>query len=43
MLVVGDREEETDAVSVRSHVDGDLGGMPLAEFAARVRAETDAR
>jgi threonyl-tRNA synthetase len=43
MLVVGDREEEDGAVAVRSHADGDLGAMPLAEFAARVRAETDAR
>jgi threonyl-tRNA synthetase len=41
MLVVGDREEETTAVAVRSHADGDLGEMALAEFAARVAAETD--
>jgi threonyl-tRNA synthetase len=41
MLVVGDREEETAAVAVRSHADGDLGEMALAEFAARVAAETD--
>jgi threonyl-tRNA synthetase len=41
MLVVGDREEETSAVAVRSHADGDLGEMALAEFAARVAAETD--
>jgi threonyl-tRNA synthetase len=40
MLVVGDREEEAAAVAVRSHVDGDLGEMALAEFAARVEAET---
>ncbi|HET9153733.1 MAG TPA: threonine--tRNA ligase [Solirubrobacterales bacterium] len=43
MLVVGDREEENEAVAVRSHSDGDLGEMPLAEFAARVRAETEPR
>jgi threonyl-tRNA synthetase len=43
MLVVGDREEENDAVAVRSHADGDLGEMSLADFAARVRAETEAR
>jgi threonyl-tRNA synthetase len=43
MLVVGDREEETNGVAVRSREDGDLGAMPLADFAARVRAETDAR
>jgi threonyl-tRNA synthetase len=42
MLVVGDREEETGSVSVRSHAEGDLGEMPLAEFAARIKAETGA-
>jgi threonyl-tRNA synthetase len=40
MLVVGDREEETGSVAVRSHADGDLGEMPIAEFAVRVRSET---
>ena len=41
MLVVGDREEEAGAVAVRSHADGELGAMPVAEFAARVRAESE--
>jgi threonyl-tRNA synthetase len=40
MLVVGDREQEAGAVAVRSHADGELGAMPVAEFAARVEAET---
>jgi threonyl-tRNA synthetase len=40
MLVVGDREEEGGAVAVRSHADGDLGEMSLADFAARVTADT---
>jgi len=40
MLVVGDREEEAGAVAVRSHEDGELGAMPAADFAARVRAES---
>jgi threonyl-tRNA synthetase len=43
MLVVGDREEENDAVAVRSRGEGDLGEMQLPEFAARVRTETEAR
>jgi threonyl-tRNA synthetase len=43
MLVVGDREEENGAVAVRSHAEGDLGEMSLPDFAARVRAETEAR
>jgi threonyl-tRNA synthetase len=40
MLVVGDREEEAAAVAVRSHEDGELGAMPVADFAARVRGES---
>jgi threonyl-tRNA synthetase len=43
MLVVGDREAENGAVSVRSHADGDLGEMVLADFAARVEAEVERR
>ncbi|HEX6603000.1 MAG TPA: threonine--tRNA ligase, partial [Solirubrobacterales bacterium] len=43
MLVVGDREEENGAVSVRSRADGDLGEMPLREFAARVETEAAER
>jgi threonyl-tRNA synthetase len=42
MLVVGDREQETGAVAVRSHEDGELGAMPTADFAARVGAESAA-
>jgi len=42
MLVVGDREEENDAVAVRSHAEGELGEMSFAEFAERIRAETAA-
>jgi threonyl-tRNA synthetase len=41
MLVVGDREEETAAVAVRSHAGDDLGAMPVAVFAARVESETE--
>ncbi len=42
MLVVGDREQETGEVAVRSHADGELGAMGLADFAALVhRAETN--
>ena len=36
MLVVGDREQDADAVAVRSHEDGELGAMPVADFVARV-------
>jgi threonyl-tRNA synthetase len=40
MLVVGDREQEADGIAVRSHSDGELGAMPVADFAARVCAES---
>jgi threonyl-tRNA synthetase len=42
MLVVGDREQENGGVAVRSHADGDVGEMSLADFAARIEAETAA-
>jgi threonyl-tRNA synthetase len=38
MLVVGDREQEAGAVAVRSHEEGELGAMPVAGFAERVRS-----
>jgi threonyl-tRNA synthetase len=41
MLVVGDREQEVGAVAVRSHEEGELGAMPAADFAARVRGESE--
>ena len=37
MLVVGDREQEAGAASVRSHDEGDLGQMSVGEFAAVVK------
>ena len=37
MLVVGDREQEAAAVAVRSHEEGELGAMPVADFAERVK------
>src|SRR6476659_1155683 len=42
-VAVDDRSEENGAVSVRSHADGDLGEMVLADFAARVEAEVEQR
>jgi len=40
MLVVGDREQEAGAVAVRSHDQGDLGSMPIADVAARLAEES---
>jgi threonyl-tRNA synthetase len=39
-LVVGDREREAGAVSVRTRSGEDLGSMPLAAFAERLETET---
>ncbi|MBT2118769.1 threonine--tRNA ligase [Dyella sp. LX-66] len=40
LLVVGDREKESGAVSVRTRAGEDLGSMPLAAFIERLEAET---
>ncbi len=39
LLVVGDREKETGAVSVRTRSGEDLGSMPLAGFVERLETE----
>lgn len=39
MLVIGDREAEAGAVSVRSRKDGDIGVMPLDEFLGKALRE----
>jgi threonyl-tRNA synthetase len=41
MLVVGDREEESGEVAVRSHAEGELGTMELAAFADLVHREEE--
>ena len=40
LLVVGDREKEAGAVSVRTRSGEDLGSMPLADFIERLATET---
>ncbi|GLQ46941.1 threonine--tRNA ligase [Dyella lipolytica] len=40
LLVVGDREKESGAVSVRTRSGEDLGSMPLASFIERLETET---
>jgi threonyl-tRNA synthetase len=42
MAIVGDREVESGAVSLRRHREGDLGSVPLAEAVARVAGEAAA-
>ena len=39
MLVVGDREQESDQVAVRSREQGDLGPQPLDEFLTRLEQQ----
>ena len=43
MLVVGDREAESQQVSVREHRRGDEGSVPVGEFIARVRQVAESR
>ncbi|MDD5603955.1 MAG: threonine--tRNA ligase, partial [Eubacteriales bacterium] len=40
MLIIGDKEAESGAVSVRSRSEGDLGVMAAEDFAAKVLEET---
>lgn len=43
MLVVGDREQESGTVAVRHRKEGDLGPMPLEEFASMLEHEVKNR
>ena len=43
MLVVGDREMETKAVSVRHREDGDKGAIAVDEFVASLKVELEAQ
>ena len=43
MLVVGDREAESDAAALRRHEEGDLGTLPLDDIVARLTAEAASR
>jgi threonyl-tRNA synthetase len=42
MLVLGDKEVESDKVAVRHHGDGDLGAMSVEDLSARMLAEVGA-
>ena len=41
MIVVGAKEAEAGAVAVRSREKGDEGAVPLDQFVARIKSETD--
>lgn len=41
MLIVGEKEQSTDTVSVRRHGQGDIGSMPMEDFAKMVHQEME--
>jgi threonyl-tRNA synthetase len=41
LLIVGEKEAETETVSVRKQGDGDKGSMSISEFAAFINAEVE--
>ena len=41
MLILGDKEIEENAVSVRSRKDGDLGSQSIEDFVARIKDDID--
>jgi threonyl-tRNA synthetase len=43
MLIVGDREAESDSVSLREHRGGDRGSVSVAELTGRLVSEIQAR
>ncbi len=43
MLIVGDREVESDSVSLRRHHEGDAGGVSVADLIERLLGEIEAR
>jgi threonyl-tRNA synthetase len=43
MLVVGDREQESDEVALREHRRGDTGSVPVSAFVERVQHEVQTR
>lgn len=43
MIVIGDKDIEQGAVSVRSRKEGDLGSMPVDSFIARIKDEIDTK
>ncbi len=43
MLIVGDRDVEASAVSVRLRSGEDLGAMPVAQFIAQAKAVVDSK
>ncbi len=43
MLVIGDKEVEANAVSVRSRNEGNIGAMPADELVEKLRVEIETK
>jgi len=43
MLVIGDREKQSESVAVRQHKKGDLGSVPLLDFRTKVLQEVQTK
>ncbi len=43
MLIVGDKEIESNTVSVRRHLKGDLGSFSLSEFISKIKDEIESK
>jgi threonyl-tRNA synthetase len=41
MLIVGEKEEEVDTVSIRKHKEGDLGTKSISDFIADIKEEVE--
>lgn len=41
MLIVGEKEEDIEAVSIRKHKEGDLGTKSIKEFIEQIKIETE--
>jgi threonyl-tRNA synthetase len=41
MLIVGEKEEEVNTVSIRKHKEGDLGSKSISDFIADIKEETE--
>ncbi len=43
MLILGEKEEQNDTVSVRKHHKGDLGSLPFSDFLANILKEIETK
>lgn len=43
MIIIGDREEQEDKISVRSRTGENLGSMPISEFLSKINSEIESK